>query len=191
MPPLWKNKNFREKTAWTILRPTIPSNFVQKIRKKQMSRFWEKSKKPYFRVILGVPGHAQCGNFNCFLKFTNSNYLFYNFTRLDQKLVKIGQTIPEILVKMRFSDRKCRNYGKIRIFGKKPLGPFYDPLFPLTLCKKSEKQMGRFWEKSKKPYFRAVLGVPGGMPNVEILTVFQNLKIQLTSFIILQELTKN
>ena len=53
-----------------------------------MSRFWEKSKKPYFRVIMGVPGHAQCENFNRFSKFTNSIYFFYYFTRLDKKLAK-------------------------------------------------------------------------------------------------------
>ena len=33
MPPLWKNQNFREMAARPILWPTMPSNFMQKIRK--------------------------------------------------------------------------------------------------------------------------------------------------------------
>ena len=33
MPPLWKNQNFRKMAARPILWPTMPSNFMQKIKK--------------------------------------------------------------------------------------------------------------------------------------------------------------
>ena len=59
---------------------------------------------------------------------------------------------------MRFSGRKCRHYGKIRIFGKKPLGSFYDPPSPLTLCKKSEKTNEPILRKVQKTLFSGHFG---------------------------------
>ena len=76
------------------------------------------------------------------------------------KISKIRETFSEILVKMRFSDRKCRHYGKKGIFRKKRLRQSYDSPFPLNFCKKSEKINEQILRKIKKPYFRAVLGAP-------------------------------
>ena len=54
---------------------------------------------------------------------------------------------------MSFLRNKCRNYGKIRIFGKWPPGSFYGPLWSLTSCKKSEKSNGAFQRKVRKTQF--------------------------------------
>ena len=59
---------------------------------------------------------------------------------------------------MRFSNHKRRHYGEIRIFGKKPLGAFYDPPTPLTLCKKSEKTNEPIFRKVQKTLFLSRFG---------------------------------
>ena len=59
---------------------------------------------------------------------------------------------------MSFLRNKCRHYGKIRIFGKWPLGSFNGPLWSLTSCKKSEKSNGAFSGKLRKTLFLAILG---------------------------------
>ena len=74
------------------------------------------------------------------------------------KMSKIGQTVLEILTKRWFLRVKCRHYGKIRIFGKWPLGPFYDPPCPLTSCKKSEKSNERILKKMRKTPFLVIFG---------------------------------
>ena len=48
---------------------------------------------------------------------------------------------------------KCRHYGKIWIFRKWPLGPFYDPPCPLTSCRKSEKSNERILRNVHKTLF--------------------------------------
>ena len=67
---------------------------------------------------------------------------------------KIGQAVLKILTKRWFLRVKCRHYGKIRIFRKWPLGPFYDPPCPLTSCKKSENVSNeRILRKLRKTLF--------------------------------------
>ena len=63
-----------------------------------------------------------------------------------------------ILTKRWFLRVKCRNYGKIRIFGKWPIGLFYDPPCTLTSCKKSEKSNERILRKMRKTPFLVNLG---------------------------------
>ena len=66
---------------------------------------------------------------------------------------KIGQTVLEILTKRLFLHVKCRHYGKIRIFGKWPLGSFYDPPCPLTSCTKSAKSNERILRNVRKTLY--------------------------------------
>ncbi len=58
--------------------------------------------------------------------------------------------VLEKLTKRWFLRKKGCNYGKTRIFGKWPLGPFYDPPCPLTSCKKSEKSNEQILRKVQK-----------------------------------------
>ena len=105
-------------------------------------------------------------NFNLFFLIYKFKLLLLLFYTTWPKISKIGQTIPEILEKMRFSAHKCRHYERIRIFRKKTLGPFYDPLFPLTLCKKSEKTNEPILRKVQKTlfsgHFERARARPGG-----------------------------
>ena len=72
---------------------------------------------------------------------------------------KIGQAVLKILTKRWFLRVKCRHYGKIRIFRKWPLGPFYDPPCPLTSCKKSEKSNEQILRKLRKAQFLVILSL--------------------------------
>ena len=78
---------------------------------------------------------------------------------------KIDQSVLEILTKRWFLPIKCRNYGKIKIFWKWLLGPFYDPPWVnVTSCKNSKKSNEWILKNKQKPNFLtvtwSVLGTP-------------------------------
>jgi len=87
------------------------------------------------------------------------------------KMSKIGQTVLEILTKRLFLHVKCRHFGKIRIFGKWPLGSFYDPPCPLTSCTKSAKSNKRILRNVRKTlYFGPSPGLFLDTPKHEYLS---------------------
>ena len=108
---------------------------------------------------------------------------------------KNGQTVLEILTKRWFLRVKCRHYGKIRIFRKWPLGPFYDPPCPLTSCKKSEKSNEQILRNMRKTLFldyHLVYFWTLPSMNASFIALFLvKLVVVLVSFIIWHILTKN
>ena len=157
MPQLWKNQNFREMATRPILCVTMPSNFMQKIRKIKWTDFEKCAKNSIFGLspglFLDTPEHEYLSYSIIRVKTGRCTYSLYYLTLLEEKWAKSVKRFFRYWRKRLFLRAKCRHFGKTRIFRKWPLGLFYDPPCPLTSCKKSEKLKERILRNVQKTIF--------------------------------------
>ena len=121
-----------------------------------MNGFWEISKNPIFELLpglfLGTLEHEFLVYGIICVKTGRYTYLTYYLTHFDEKWAKSVKGSWDIDEKVIFV-RKMPPLWKIRIFGKWPLGLIYDPPWPLTSCKKSEKSNERILRNVQKTLF--------------------------------------
>ena len=135
MPQLWKKINFREMAARPILWPTMPSNFMQNIR-KIMDGFREMSKNPNFGLssglFLGTLKHEFLDNIR------RCTYLFCYLTHFNAKSAKSVKRFLRYWRKGDFA-RKMPPLWKNQNFRKMAVRPILWLTMPSNFMRKIRK----------------------------------------------------